>query len=233
VNFSAPASELRIECRFRIERHSASHHELPLEPYAEHFPFTYEVDARIDLEPSMRPHSDDPDGTVSAWIRGFLKGGPVATRELLRRIGETLRNDFAYQLRNEQGTQSPVETLNLRSGSCRDLAWLMIEALRRLGLACRFVSGYLYDPAFEGGEVGVVGAGTTHAWLHVYLPGAGWVTYDPTNHLFSGTDLIRVAIARHPGQAVPLSGTFTGVPGDFLGMSVDVSVRKMAEAPER
>ena len=108
-----------------------------------------------------------------------------------------------------------METLRLGSGTCRDIAWLMIEALRRLGIACRFVSGYLYDPALDRQDAAaestaVVGAGATHAWLDTYLPGAGWVPYDPTNRLTGGSGLIRVAFARHPGQAVPLAGSWFG-----------------------
>jgi transglutaminase-like putative cysteine protease len=108
----------------------------------------------------------------------------------------------------------------------------MIEALRRLGLACRFVSGYLYDAALDGGEVGMIGSGATHAWLQVYLPGAGWRSYDPTNQITAGFDLIRVAIARHPGQVIPLSGSWFGEAEDYKGMNVKVLIRKLATLPE-
>ena len=120
------------------------------------------------------------------------------------------------------GTQDPIETLKLGSGSCRDFAVLMIEAVRSLGLAARFVSGYLYVP--ENGSGGRVGGGATHAWLEVYIPGAGWIEYDPTNGVVGNRDLIRVAVVRDARQAVPLSGTWTGFPSDFLGMDVTVSV---------
>ncbi|MDJ0607061.1 transglutaminase family protein, partial [Microcystis sp. M53602_WE12] len=131
-----------------------------------------------------------------------------------------------------EGTQSPGETLRLKSGTCRDYAWLMIEALRRLGLACRFVSGYLYDAALDGGEVGMTGSGATHAWLQVYLPGAGWRNYDPTNQITAGFDLIRVAIARHPGQIIPLSGSWFGDADDYLSMDVKVTIRKLGTLPD-
>ena len=124
--------------------------------------------------------------------------------------------------RHEAGTQDPVQTLKLGSGSCRDFALLMIEAVRSLGLAARFVSGYLYVP--EGKGKTHLGGGNTHAWVQVYLPGAGWVEFDPTNGIVGNRDLIRVAVVRDPRQAVPLSGTWTGFPSDNLGMTVEVQV---------
>ena len=133
---------------------------------------------------------------------------------------------FTYVSRHEIGTQDPIETLKLGSGSCRDFAVLMIEAVRSLGLAARFVSGYLYvpEPGSDGGGGGRVGGGATHAWLEVYIPGAGWVEYDPTNGVVGNRDLIRVAVVSDARQAVPLSGTWTGFPSDFVGMDVTVSV---------
>ena len=120
------------------------------------------------------------------------------------------------------------QTLELGSGSCRDFALLMMEAARRLGIATRFVSGYLYDPALDGGAATAarVGAGYTHAWLQAYLPGAGWVPFDPTNNLLGGTQLIRVGVARDPSQAAPISGSWFGETGDYLGMSVRSSVQQ-------
>jgi transglutaminase-like putative cysteine protease len=120
--------------------------------------------------------------------------------------------------------------LKLRSGTCRDFAVLMIEAVRALGLAARFVSGYLYSPSRDGARH--VGGGSTHAWMRVYLPGAGWVEFDPTNGIVGNRDLIRVAIARDPAQAVPLSGTWIGFPSDSLGMTVEVSVTSDEAEPE-
>jgi transglutaminase-like putative cysteine protease len=145
---------------------------------------------------------------------------------------DSINKTLTYQAREVQGTQNPSETLRLQSGTCRDYAWLMIEALRRLGLACRFVSGYLYDEALDGGEIGMIGSGATRAWLQVYLPGAGWRAYDPTNRITAGFDLIRVAIARHPGQVIPLSGSWFGDSKDYKGMDVKVMIRKLGTLPE-
>jgi transglutaminase-like putative cysteine protease len=118
--------------------------------------------------------------------------------------------------------QSPSETLQRKSGSCRDFAVLMMEAVRSLGLAARFVSGYIYVPAANPAEA--VGGGATHGWMQAYLPGAGWVDFDPTNSIVGNRNLIRVAVAWDQRNALPLWGTFTGKASSFRGMQVDVSV---------
>ena len=136
------------------------------------------------------------------------------------------REGFRYSERLEEGCQTPTQTLQARSGTCRDFALLMMEAVRSLGLAARFVSGYLYMPvADNGGTIAAnIGGGSTHAWLQVYLPGSGWMEFDPTNGIVGNRDLIRVAVVRDPTQAIPIAGNWTGAPGDFLGLTVDVRV---------
>ena len=143
---------------------------------------------------------------------------------VLTAMTTAIKQDFAYARREEVGVQTPLETLALKSGSCRDFAVFMMEAVRSIGLAARFVSGYLYDENLIGAPTGLVGGGATHAWLQVYLPGAGWVEFDPTNALVGGKNLIRVAVARQASQAAPLAGGFTGAPDDFLSMHVTVEV---------
>src|SRR6202000_2985007 len=130
-----------------------------------------------------------------------------------------IREQLAYRARYEEGTQHPLDTLQSASGTCRDYALLMIEALRRIGIAARFVSGYLFD-----GNNQHAGGGATHAWVQVYLPSAGWIEFDPTNGIEGTRDLIRVAVARDPVQAIPLLGTYTGPANAYLGMEVNVSV---------
>jgi transglutaminase-like putative cysteine protease len=132
-----------------------------------------------------------------------------------------IRREFTYVARQQKGTQSPLETLDKGKGTCRDYAMLMIEAARALGLAARFVSGYVYNPS---GRRRVVGGGNTHAWVRIYLPGSGWVEFDPTNDIVGTEGLIRVAIARDIYQAVPISGTWAGFPGSFQGMDVSVDI---------
>lgn len=158
----------------------------------------------------------------------MLLAGDHETRRVLQHMTDYMREQFAYQARDVEGTREAHETLRPRSGTCRDYAWLMIEAVRCLGLAARFVSGYYHDPMLDGGGGALVGSGATHACLNVYLPGAGWVPYDPTNRLTEGEELIRVAIARHPAQAAPLSGSWVGIPADFCGLDVKVDVRRIA-----
>jgi len=138
-----------------------------------------------------------------------------------------IKRDFTYNAREEAGVQEADQTLRLASGSCRDFALLMMEAARALGLAARFVTGYLYDPALDNaatGESNIVGAGTTHAWCQIYLPGMGWTEFDPTNGNYTGGNLVRVGVAREPEQAKPIAGSYIGDPGGPPAMAVAVTV---------
>jgi transglutaminase-like putative cysteine protease len=227
------ATELKIECSFTIEHAHSNNLELPLSPSAEFFPFAYSVDERFDLEHYLRPHHDDPEGKLTAWARQFIRtDGPTGTRDLLVQMNQHIRDELTYIARDEEGTQSPLITLARGSGSCRDFALLMMEAARRLGVATRFVSGYLYDPSLdeesdEAGDSAVVGAGSTHAWLQAYLPGAGWVPFDPTNNLLGGYHLVRVGVSRDPKQAAPISGSWYGEPDAYVGLDVVVRVKRI------
>jgi transglutaminase-like putative cysteine protease len=173
------------------------------------------------------PYYDDPTGELDTWARQFVRAdGSTGTRELLVDMTKSIRDSMLYLARFDEGVQTPYETIRLQSGTCRDFATLMVEAVRRLGYAARFVSGYLYTPSLDSGEAEYSGAGATHAWVQVYLPGAGWIPFDPTNNLIGGTDLIRVGVARHASMASPVSGSWNGFPGDFAGMFVDVQVKR-------
>ncbi len=243
-----PADTLSFTARFAIEHLGVKNQELPVDPSAENYPFEYTYDDRLNLAGFLALQYPDDAAAVRDWVAGFMpQRGTIHTRDVLSNINQFIRTDFTYATRDAMGTQSPAQTLALRSGTCRDFALLMMEAARGLGMAARFVSGYIYDPALDdesadGLEVvgqgvqsvdvggGTLGSGATHAWLHVYLPGAGWVPFDPTNTLFGGTDLIRVAFTRTPEQAAPVSGGWTGAPGDYLGMEVSVNVRRRLPA---
>jgi transglutaminase-like putative cysteine protease len=225
ITFSEPATELRFESRIEIEHYAPSDPEWMLREFAATYPFRYDNDQIVDLLPTLQCHYSDPEGAVGAWARGFLDPGETTnTQELLVRITRGIKEGFRYRHRAVHGTQRPIETLQLGSGACRDFALLMIEAVRSLGLAARFVTGYLYDPAIDGAGPGLTGAGSTHAWVQVYLPGAGWVEFDPTNGLIGGRHLIRVGVARDPKQAVPLHGTYRGAASDFIDLQVEVKV---------
>ena len=184
------------------------------------YPFLYDPDEFPDLRQFVTPNYSDPDGELSAWARNFLDTeAPTPTFKVLSQMTHGIREAFAYRRRHEPGTQHPLDTLQTGSGTCRDYALLMIEALRRLGIAARFVSGYLYtgDRAHDGG-------GSTHAWVQVYLPDAGWIEFDPTNGITGSRDLIRVAVARDPMQALPLHGTYLGPAEAFDEMVVNIHV---------
>ena len=230
MEFREPAAELKFTFRVRgIYFGVRGIDAFPLETRADEVPVQYTPDEWNDLAGYLRPHAEDPDASLAAWTKSFVAGDQDQTSDVLRRMLATFRGTFSYRTREAEGTQSPGETLRTKSGTCRDYAWLMIEGLRRLGFASRFVSGYLYDDALDGGAVGMTGSGATHAWLQVFLPGAGWIDYDPTNQINSGFDLIPVAVARHPGQAIPLTGSWSGDAKDYLGMSVNVTVHKIGE----
>jgi len=153
-----------------------------------------------------------------------VRGNRTDTLALLADLNAGVKSSISYQSRETEGTQTPVETLNRGWGSCRDLTVLLIEAARCLGFGARVVTGYLYNPFLDNGDTAAIGAGTTHAWADIYLPGAGWIAYDPTNGTINGGNLIRVAVTRDISQAVPVGGSFVGAPADYLGMTVDVAV---------
>jgi len=231
IDFAQPTAELVVTFKFRVAHYGADGiAECPVEPRGQQFPVQYTPDEWTDLVGFMRPHADDPDGSVAAWARSFLAPAANDTAKVLRQMMDTIRDTFQYQAREAEGTQQPGETLKQKAGTCRDFAWLMIEALRALGLACRYESGYLYDSKLDGGDVAKTGSAATHAWLTVYLPGAGWVHCDPTNRASGGFELIPVATARHPAQAIPLQGSWFGAASDYVGMNVNVSIKKIAAA---
>jgi transglutaminase-like putative cysteine protease len=233
ASFNDAAEELRFRSRIELDHFGLSNPEFVIEPYAQTYPFSYPAEEIPDLGRSVERQDPDPERKVDGWVKGFLDGGgQVRTQDLLVNITRAIHEQFSYARRYAVGTQTPVETLDLGGGTCRDLAAFMMGAVRALGLAARFVSGYLYDPALDttlaGGaqpdDDGVRGAGDTHAWVQVYLPGAGWVEFDPTNGQVGGANLIRIAVAREPFQALPLQGAYLGAPDDFLEMEVDVRV---------
>ena len=216
-----PRAELRFETRIRLEHTPQAGPDPQTDAEALTYPFAYSPEEAADLASTIRSHY--PHEEVDRWARQFVKvGGTTDTGQMLMTLCFAIHEGFAYSRRNEPGTQPPALTLQLRRGTCRDFALLMMEAVRSLGLAARFVTGYIYVPDRDGSEMR--GGGSTHAWCQVYLPGAGWVEFDPTNGIVGNRDLIRVAVARDPRQAIPLSGSFRGSAADYAGMSVQVNV---------
>ena len=229
ARFGGRAAELRFESVIRLDHSASNVLDFQIEDYATRYPFTYGADEMPDLLRLVERQYLDPEHEIDRWAQQFLRhDGRSDTSELLASMTRAIRRDLVYEAREESGVQDPVKTLHQGSGSCRDFAVLMIEAVRSLGLAARFVSGYLY--VHEGRRRRRVGGGATHAWLEVYLPGAGWIEFDPTNGIVGNHDLVRVAVVRDPRQAVPISGSWTGFPSDHLGMTVEVEVTAEATA---
>jgi transglutaminase-like putative cysteine protease len=223
VDFQTPAAMLAITSTLRIERYALEGLQFPLAPDAELYPFIYSSSDRVDLGRLLEQHCPDPNGVLAHWADSFVTSRPMRTLDLLTNMNAALKPDIVYAERHESGTQSPAETLEKKTGACRDFAMTFIEAARYLGFGARFVSGYLYDPALDRGDA-TQAVAATHAWAEVYLPGAGWIEYDPTDVLIAGENLIRVAVTRDPSQAIPISGSYTGSAADFLGMTVEVAV---------
>jgi transglutaminase-like putative cysteine protease len=234
VEFSNPAAELAVVSTLTLERYALERPVFPIASEAATYPFVYSPNDRTDLGRLLEQHYPDPKGVVAAWAQGFVPQKGIDTVELLAAMNAAIKRDFPYQVRESEGTQSPLETLERQTGSCRDFALLLIEAVRCLGFGARFVTGYLYDPILDGSNGdSVQGAGSTHAWAEIYLPGAGWVEYDPTNGLIAGENLIRVAVTRDPAQAVPVDGSFIGDADAFLAMDVEVIVASGSAVPAK
>jgi transglutaminase-like putative cysteine protease len=227
ATFDERADRLIFTSTATIEHNPAEEFALTADDPAYFYPFLYDDEEFPDLLHFITPQYSDPDGEMSAWARNFLDAeAPTPTFNILSGITHGIRETFTYRKRHEQGTQHPLDTLQTGSGTCRDYALFMIEALRRLGIAARFVSGYLFvpDDRAQGHVGGYVGGGSTHAWVQVYLPSAGWIEFDPTNGIVGTRDLIRVAVARDPRQAIPLHGTYLGPADAFVGMEVSIIV---------
>ena len=223
ARFSGRADTLVFDSRIRVALSRSHPAGFNIEDRAHSLPVSFETEELDDLGPFMASRHPDPDGLLDAWTRGFLRPDrPTPTLELLTGMIHGIRRGLTYVRRTEKGIQGPAGTLAAGSGTCRDFTELMIEALRLLGLPARFVSGYLYVPERDRREVH--GGGSTHAWVQVFLPGAGWIDIDPTNAILGNEGLIRVAVAREPSEALPLDGTFSGFPQDALGMEVRVKV---------
>ncbi|WP_157219856.1 transglutaminase family protein [Flavisphingomonas formosensis] len=222
ARFKRRATRLAVLSEVTLDHAPLGHADVEVENYARLFPFTYSSEDMPDLLRSIERQHLDPYRVVDNWARTFVRDdGTTGTVQMLSDMALSIKRDFTYLARHEKGTQTPIETIEKRSGTCRDYAVLMMEAVRALGFAARFVSGYVYNPSRSEGRVG---GGNTHAWVRIFLPGAGWVEFDPTNGIIGNRGLVRVAVARDPYQALPLSGTWSGFPASYLGMNVEVEV---------
>jgi transglutaminase-like putative cysteine protease len=219
AHFETPSTELVIESHASIEQCASAWPVFLIAPGAHSYPFRYDEAEATDLAGFLAPRRDDRDGALADWARSFIYSAPTDTLSLLKDINNGVLANVTYRTRDEEGTQRPSETLALGSGSCRDIAALFIAAMRHLGIGARAVSGYLYDPEAPSAD-----AGSTHAWAEVYLPGAGWIAFDPTHQRVGSAHLVPVAVARSNDQIMPVTGGYFGAAEDFKTMEVRVSV---------
>ncbi len=217
--FAEPTSKLVISSELTVEQSANAWPVFRISPGAHSYPFDYSQDDLLDLGALQMPDQTEIEGKLEIWARAFVRGTSTDTLSLLKDVNAGMLSSIAYRVRDEEGTQTPLQTLALASGSCRDIAALFIETARLLGFGARAVSGYLFDPLVSDND-----PGSTHAWAEVFLPGAGWIAFDPTHRRLGGASLIPVAVARNNRQIMPLTGGYLGAPDDFVGMNVAVRV---------
>lgn len=221
VDFTEGATELVIEGEFVLEVREENPFNFIILPEALEYPFTYEQGLGAELFSLNHNIYVRDVEAIRAWLHPLWHPGKrVGTLELLQELNATIYRTFRYQRRMEKGVQSPAETLEKKSGSCRDFATLFMEACRFLGLAARFVSGYMYSPD-------ITGRMSMHGWAEVYLPGAGWIGFDPSWGILAASQYIPVAVTRHSEHAPPISGCYMGTPRAFIKSEVDLYVKRL------
>ena len=217
ASFDSPADQLVIESEVIIQQYNDDPLDFLVAEYAAYYPFAYTPDDWVVLAPYVNAVECTASNQLSNWVTNLWSGESIQTYALLQRLCDHIHQTLSYKRREEPGVQSVTETLSSGTGSCRDFANLFMEAARCLGLASRFVSGYLHAPP------STVNFGATHAWAEVYLPGAGWKGFDPTIGEIAGIDHIAVAVARLPELVPPIAGSFVGLPGASLNVGVWVT----------
>lgn len=218
ATFGSPARQLAIESEVVIQQYNEAPLDFLVDVYATNYPFAYGAEDLMVLAPYMRTSRLRVADPLVKWVAHLWRPNePIQSYALLERLCVHINQSLSYQVREEPGVQTPAHTLSRGTGSCRDFANLFMEAARHLGLAARFVSGYLFaEPSSDN-------YGSTHAWAEVFLPGAGWKGFDPTLGRLVGTDHISVAVARLPESVPPVSGSFIGPPGANLDVGVWVA----------
>lgn len=229
IGFSEPVLTLTIEAACTVMLDASPWPIFPVAVEAQRYPFRYSADDRIDLG-ALAVADPDEAAAVRGFADAFVAPGGTDSLALIKDLTAGMLSTIAYRLREEEGTQTPAETLALGSGSCRDLATLFIACARSLGFGARAVSGYLHDPC-PSGDV----PGSSHAWAEVFLPGAGWIACDPSHGRVGGAFLVPVAVARDIRRILPLTGSYAGSAGSLIDMDVDVSVSDIEDesSPDR
>ncbi|WP_339677897.1 transglutaminase family protein [uncultured Zhongshania sp.] len=217
ATFDTATQQLVFESELIIQQYNEAPLNFMVADYAVHYPFNYTQDDQVLLSPYMQLPDQDTQQQIKQWTQQLWQAGEkIQTYTALQRIASHIFKNFTYKLREEPGVQTAKETLACNTGSCRDFAQLFMDAAKCMGMAARFVTGYLHAPGLDA-------AGATHAWAEVYLPGAGWKGFDPTIGAMAGTDHIPVAVARLSKSVPPIEGSFIGEPKSTLDVGVWVS----------
>jgi transglutaminase-like putative cysteine protease len=208
--FSDDAEELVIDSELLLRRYQPAAPKPASLPWLPGAPVAYGDDERVVLQPFITPATGDSNDEIGEFAQSSAGVLTAGTDHPLMALATGIHRALVYRIRHEEGTQTPVDTLRAGSGSCRDYAWLFIECARRLGYAARFVTGYLHSGRRTDQALTAPSIGFSHAWAEVFVPGDGWVEFDPTNLLVADRQLVRVAVTRTPSEALPVLGSFTG-----------------------
>ena len=218
ATFTTPTQQLFVESEVIIQHYNESPLDFIVSDYAINYPFKYLANDNFILSSYMVLPNEETRILLNNWIYNIYKySEKIQTYTLLEKLTNYIFKNFVYKVREEAGVQTAKQTLAYGSGSCRDFAFLFMEVVKCLGLATRFVSGYLYAPLMSHT------VGSTHAWAEVYIPGGGWIGFDPTIGSIVGTDHITVAVSRLPNTIPPISGTFQGISDSTLSVGVWVT----------
>lgn len=222
VDFLVESQQLVISSEVIVERQLPLPEDDAREPWRVSYPVTYDpLEASIAATYQAATYPDDLDA-VRRWLdREITTPASADAESVMHQIGDLTHRSVKYQRRYVKGVQSPAETLSLGSGSCRDMATLMMDAARSLGFAARFASGYLDCPASEAGRAAM------HAWAEIYLPTLGWRGFDPTLGEPTSLKHLVVGVSNHPRGVMPVSGTFDGTSGDCLQMTATVKIGRL------
>jgi transglutaminase-like putative cysteine protease len=217
ITFSEPARKLGVYSEIEVDLYEDTPIDCLVDPLAQSYPFQYAASEQVEIVPYRVPSYPHDGPAVQQWLLDLYRPGQlINTSDLLYQLNNRIHDSFRYNSRHDPGVQLPCQTLALASGSCRDYAVFMMEAARHWGFASRFVTGYIQMR--EGQH------GATHAWTEVYIPGAGWRGFDPTNSKLAGSEHVSVAVAREQDKAMPISGSWEGPADAWDRMEVTVQV---------
>jgi transglutaminase-like putative cysteine protease len=220
LNFTSPGTKLSLFSQIVVAHYVENPFDFIIDPNALSYPFQYPAYEQTELIPYRLSSYPQEGDVMRFWLSDLYSPGQLRnTLELLQGLNTHVYRSFRYVRREEPGVQSPAETIALGRGSCRDYAVLLMEAARHLGFGARFVTGYI--------QMNDDQHGATHAWTEIYIPGAGWLGFDPTNGVFAGAQHVSIAVARDAERASPLSGAWQGPDDAFDRMEVFVKVERV------